>query len=424
VVNTEIFSGNVYGKGEVAREEAEARQQKREKQKLAREYTQMRVRRKKEERAAKREEKQREALAREREKNEPVVYYHFADEWEYRRLLARHFEENPAYISFWADGRPTTDDILKDVLGLNPERCGQIVRRAFCKVMAELGFYRRAGYKDVKLTDVQYARRLKRHDELIEDMQLKVRHVDGLTKTQKKLLKFGPSRYKTVKCSFWQRPSSGPVSARAPDDNQPIRVTYVPKTGTPTSPKLPARTITVVQPIEEPYARGDTKKAMKEFLDNNPEFYEDGFRLDDLRNRKPPIPFVGRASAGTQTVRADTAEALLVELGYHKSLLMNYGVLNKCGPHWFKDKKEEQPLHQPQAIGFGKYEEPDEEDLFLADPKYKDFDTLDDDDDLTGPDTKGVHAKSTGTAPLAVSVAERDALDGYYDELDDDEDFA
>ena len=389
MVNTEIFSGNVYGKGEVAREEAEARQQKREKQKLAREYTQMRVRRKKEERAAKREEKQREALAREREKNEPVVYYHFADEWEYRRLLARHFEENPAYISFWADGRPTTDDILKDVLGLNPERCGQIVRRAFCKVMAELGFYRRAGYKDVKLTDVQYARRLKRHDELIEDMQLKVRHVDGLTKTQKKLLKFGPSRYKTVKCSFWQRPSSGEIVVDT-GEGQPVGTVYTPKMIPKTSPKLPARTVTVVQPISEPYERGDTKKAIQSYLADNPDFSSDGFTLDSLRYMKPPIPFVGKVSDKTLPASAQTVEALFGELGYVKRWVMNYGPANKTGNYWFKAKPE-----APRRLSYDEQMDIDiEEDLARIAAK------------------KAV----TGAAP--------DALDDYYDELDDDEDFA
>ena len=402
MIKEEIISGGVYAKGEVAREEAEERQRKREASAIWRKNKQEKEQREKAERLARREKKRLDAWEKLELKNAPL--YAHIDRQEYKQLLTQYFETYPLAISALPDRRPTTDELLQGVLGLTPKLCGQRVRMAFGKIMRELGFEQVQGTRIVKLSDEQKLRRSKRRHALIEDLRGQIRDSRELTIKQKRLIIMGPPENEQEKCSYWRRPFTKYV--KAPNLNKPAKPTKpVYKSGA--NPKIPKKTVTVPHPIVEVFPLQDTKDAIAEYLKNNPQLVKDGFNFKDLTDVRPPIPNL------SVEVNSLTFEELVTELGYIKTLRTT----GKVGNYWGLPKPK-LALHQPQAIGFGKYEEPDEEDLFLADPKYKDFDTLDDDDDLTGPDTKGVHAKSTSAAP--------DALDDYYDELDDDldEDFA
>jgi len=388
MVYGEISSGGVYAKGEVAREEAEEKQRKREHSLLWRKNKQEKIQKEKAERFAKREKKRLENLAKLELKNAPTELYAYADEQSYRQRLTQYFEANPSYISALKYDRPTTDELLYKVLGLIPKRCGQKVRMAFGRVMRDLGFEQVQGVRSVKLSDEQILQQIKRKRALVEELREQVRHASGLTKKQKRLINEGPPADKPEKCSYWRRPFTKADKA-PPTTDRPVKLVYK----TATSPKLPARTTTVVQPIPEPYERGDTKKAIQDYLADNPDFSSDGFTLDSLRYMKPPIPFVGRVSDKTLPASAQTVEALFGELGYVKRWVMNYGpAANKTGNYWFKAKPE-----APRMLSYDEQMDVDiEEDLAKIAAK------------------KAV----TGSAP--------DALDDYYDELDDDldEDFA
>ena len=355
----ENISGGVYAKGEVAREEAEEKQRKREAAQIWRKNKQEKEQRLKAERLAKREKKRKELLTQFEIKNAPKELYTYADEQEYRQRLTQYFEDNPFAISALKYDRPTTDELLHTVLGLIPKRCGQTVRMAFGRVMRELGFEQVQGFRCVKLSDEQILRQIKRRQVLVDDLREHIRHASELTKKQKKLINEGPPADKPEKCSYWRRPFTGYAKAPSVPD-WPIKPVFK----SATSQKLPAQTITVPHPIEEIFPYHDTRNSIAKYLADNPRVVEEKFTFKDLTDVRPPIPNL------SVEVNPLTFEEIAIELGYVKGFRQT----GKVGYCWGLPPGSEADLARIAA-------------------------------------KKAV----TGAAP--------DALDDYYDELDDDEDY-
>ena len=331
-----------------------------------------------------------------------------AEDAELKRLLAtctldwtnaitQYFIKNPLF----ANRRPTTVEIMERVLGL-PKKinmCQTSLRRVG-RIMHDLGFVKIQGSRSVTPTPQQVKTFLEQKSALTESLRNKTRTMGELTERQRKMASClkPEDMLKKQRGWFWVMPT---------DDN-----------GAP----LPLKIDTLTEgakrqeyeaSLKEAYTNEDVKRWVENVLDRQPNISTECFKLEDVYK-------LSQGSIDYSVSPVDIMNVLL-QLGYESRTLIGPELK---GVYWVKSP-DTLGLPPPNPLVFGEHDELDDVDVFFDNPEYRvnpsreqpDYKLLPIEDDSlsTYPDWVE-NVVGTGAAP--------GALDGYYDELDDDEDFA